>query len=226
MKVLSGKLAGLDRLLSLGKGKGKGGRKGKFPQKINPLLFYLLAGALAFFAYTRTVVPLQGEIALLEGELRTLDVEHVSEARARLEQTRRELEGAKAELERQLRATPTSPEAVQSFLYESARRIGLSSLSLEGMEPHKATVPAVGGVEVSYHFRGTFDQVLTFFRLLQEGGFRNKEMRITPYLEKGQRLLVVQGRLLLLRFQEGATPGEGEETGAPAGQSEEALPGR
>lgn len=178
------------------------GAKGKKkpPQKLNPLLIYLLVGALVFFVYTRTVVPLQEEVTALEEELRALDVGYVAQVEARLRQVQRELEEEREKLKSVLAEAPSGPEETQSLIYETARLIGLSNLGVEGMEPHRSPTPLLDGFEVSYNFRGTFDQVLAFLRALEKRGFRNKEMRIAPYAEEGKRYLLVQGRFLVLRL--------------------------
>lgn len=185
------------------KRKGARGKK-KAPQKLNPLLIYLLVGTLVFFVYTRTVIPLQEEVASLEGELRALDVGHVVQVEARLREVQRDLMAEKEKLKSVLAEAPPGPEETQSLIYETARLVGLSNLVVEGMETHRSPTPLLGGFEVSYNFRGTFDQVLAFLGALEKRGFRNKEMRIAPYAEGGKRYLLVQGRFLVLSLLEEA----------------------
>lgn len=178
--------------------------------KVSPTLIYLGVLSLLFWGYTQFIVPAQARLEALRAEASLLDTNLVSQLEAKKSFLEGEKERLERELARNLSLSPRGLEEVQGVLYDLGRRTGLDVFLLKEAKAQKEDIPLLNGVVVSYELRGTFDQILLFFDLLQARGFRSKEMAITPYLTEGKRGLVVVGQMQVF-YVSSNTPAENRE---------------
>lgn len=178
-------------------GQKKGGKpqaKGSKPSpKVSPSLIYLAALSLLFWAHAQLVAPLLVQLQVLREEASFLDTNLLAQLEAKQAFLKAEKERLKKELAAELNLSPKGLEEVQSTLYDLARRVGLEAFTLKEAKVQKEGAPLLSAVVVSYELRGSFEQILLFFDLLQARGFKSKEVAMTPYSTERERGLLVVG---------------------------------